>query len=207
MDISQSSSFSRNSTGLLRVMVARTHDDSLHTEKYSKKREQYKLRLKERLEQANVTDSSHFKTTFTTIEIREYPIILGDNPSVSQGAPLTIGWEHWNVVKWDFDEYEETRPARRSYVEMSVPMEMRYNVLERSGYKSGEIMRKVKEIKALKLQRMETTQQLYRSESHEKLEKVQRRLRNFFNCGQKKKEREYLKRSEYLGQLPDTDSD
>jgi len=32
---------------------------------------------------------------FSTAEFRYYPITIGDNPSVSSGIPLTIGWDHW----------------------------------------------------------------------------------------------------------------
>lgn len=34
---------------------------------------------------------------FSTIEIREYPMTVGDNPSVSRGVPVTIEWNYVRV--------------------------------------------------------------------------------------------------------------
>lgn len=48
--------------------------------------------------------------------IYEFPNILGDNPGVSEGAPLTISWKHENknVVAVDYYEYlRQNRPRRR----------------------------------------------------------------------------------------------
>jgi hypothetical protein len=50
------------------------------------------------------------------LEIFEFPNMLGDNPGVSEGAPLTIGWKHESrdVVGIEYYEYfRQTRPRRR----------------------------------------------------------------------------------------------
>jgi hypothetical protein len=33
---------------------------------------------------------------FGRISFREYPIIMGCNPSVGEGVPVTIGWKYFN---------------------------------------------------------------------------------------------------------------
>ena len=46
----------------------------------------------------------------------EFPNILGDNPAVSDGAPLSIGWKHESesVVAVDYYEFlRQNRPRRR----------------------------------------------------------------------------------------------
>lgn len=48
--------------------------------------------------------------------IYEFKNLLGDNPGVSEGAPLTIGWKHEskNVVGVDYYEFlRQSRPRRK----------------------------------------------------------------------------------------------
>jgi hypothetical protein len=52
--------------------------------------------------------------SWNTIEIITHEVILGDNPSVTIGPPLSIGWEVWEKVKLPLEEYEAYRPERRS---------------------------------------------------------------------------------------------
>jgi hypothetical protein len=54
------------------------------------------------------------KVCFDDVHIREYGFILGDNPSVSKGAPLQIDWEYHNEDVIDVDIFEHCRaPVRR----------------------------------------------------------------------------------------------
>lgn len=50
---------------------------------------------------------------FHQIEIIELPIILGDNPSVAKGPPLTVGWDALRRSTFTIDFYETHRPKRR----------------------------------------------------------------------------------------------
>ena len=53
---------------------------------------------------------------FGDLEIYEFPNILGDNPGVSEGAPLSIGWKHEskNIVGVDYYEFlRQNRPRRK----------------------------------------------------------------------------------------------
>lgn len=50
------------------------------------------------------------------LAIYEFPNILGDNPAVGDGAPLTIGWEHESesVVAIEYYEFlRQSRPRRK----------------------------------------------------------------------------------------------
>lgn len=44
--------------------------------------------------------------SFGQIEIREYPRCLGDNPSVTVGPPISMGWKHDQAYRLDLSEYE-----------------------------------------------------------------------------------------------------
>jgi hypothetical protein len=54
---------------------------------------------------------------FSTVEVREHPRILGDNPSVKKGPALSLGWyipDRCRTRRYgSIDEYEKSRPPRR----------------------------------------------------------------------------------------------
>ena len=43
---------------------------------------------------------------FGRIAFREYPIIMGGNPSVSEGVPVELDWHHINEYDVEVDSYE-----------------------------------------------------------------------------------------------------
>jgi hypothetical protein len=53
------------------------------------------------------------KVRFGHLVITEFPIILGDNPAVSAGAPVTIDWTPQNESSFSIMAYEECKPKRR----------------------------------------------------------------------------------------------
>jgi hypothetical protein len=72
--------------------------------------------------------------TFGSLTIHEHPVMLGDNPSVSSGPPLAISWEAQASHFFSVDEYEASRPPRRSKDTMQVPRSMREDWLRSAGY-------------------------------------------------------------------------
>ena len=80
------------------------------------------------------TTSNTKKVTFDSLDVHEHAILLGDNPSVSSGPPLTISWEAQASVHLSIDEYEASRPPRRHKEEMHVPREIREDWLRQAGY-------------------------------------------------------------------------
>ena len=67
------------------------------------------------------------KVAFSSVEIKVYPYILGDNPSVPKGSPLTIDWEPMAVQVYDsVDAYETARGgegyAPRDHFNLLMPM-------------------------------------------------------------------------------------
>uniref|UniRef100_A0A7S4JDC2 Uncharacterized protein n=1 Tax=Odontella aurita TaxID=265563 RepID=A0A7S4JDC2_9STRA len=76
---------------------------------------------------------------FGAVEIREYPRVLGDNPCVSSGPPLALGWEHLSVSSMDLESYESSRPFRCVKDKMAVPHMIRDDWLREAGYSRQEI--------------------------------------------------------------------
>eukprot|EP01083_Nonionella_stella_P055990 147651_1 len=159
-------------------MIIRSTKDANILARERKSKKLYLQRLEQRLKDAG---KESFNVAFDSVEVREYPMILGFNPAVSHGPPLEIDWNHIDEEKWNFESYEETRPIRRTYAEMNMPMELRVEILERNGVLIKDIRSRSKEVKALRIKRLETTQTLYRRKTHERLEKFSRRLKNIFS--------------------------
>ena len=53
------------------------------------------------------------RVSFRNIEVFEHEYIMGDNPSVSGGAPLTISWQLQNSEEFHVDDYETTKLQHR----------------------------------------------------------------------------------------------
>ena len=67
---------------------------------------------------------------FGRLEIHEFPIILGDNPSCSDGAPLTVGWTRVHHMVFDMEYYETYNPSegRRRKDKMKLSVAERYQM-------------------------------------------------------------------------------
>lgn len=92
-------------------------------------------------------DSKHGskrRVSFKNIEIREYPRCLGENPSVSAGPPISIGWRHNQSYVLDLDQYENYKDGtdfeggdscqqssrrRRTSAEFQLPRNLREEIL------------------------------------------------------------------------------
>lgn len=88
---------------------------------------------------------------FSTLEIKTFPLRLGDNPSISSGPPICCAWDAEFTTSFEVDEYEETRPARRETGELRVPKLLRTEWLHAEGYSRGEMMEA--QATALRIQR------------------------------------------------------
>eukprot|EP00934_Nitzschia_sp_Nitz4_P006731 Nitzschia sp. Nitz4//scaffold39_size137210//88015//89107//NITZ4_003210-RA/size137210-processed-gene-0.95-mRNA-1//1//CDS//3329550416//6721//frame0 len=91
------------------------------------------------------------KVFFDEIIIKEYPIILGDNPAVSGGAPISIGWKPLKESVVDVDFYEYCRcPERKSRKKLILSVRRRAGFLLGSGYSLEEIAQATMEVEKTK---------------------------------------------------------
>jgi hypothetical protein len=141
-DVASSSVASECSAEPLGCLKVCTHDESLRRSYHSH------------------SDAQESRSVnFSTIEVRSYPMIMGDAPSVSLGPPLTIDWEHQDVEEYDVSDYEKAKPKKRSKAEMLVPAEVREAWLRDQGYAWSEMEEVRKEINCIKKRRSATISQ------------------------------------------------
>jgi hypothetical protein len=135
--------------------------------------------------------SSHEKiTSFSYIDIREYPMCIGDNPGGSVGTPLSIEWKHVSEVQIGLEEYEDSRPERRSHSALAMGETVRYEILRRSGYTRKDIQSQTKPVNIERAGRKRTLETLNLARLHEFREALSRKTLNVLSFGaRKRKER------------------
>lgn len=83
---------------------------------------------------AGVGKGRRKKVTFGHIEIYEHAIEMGDNPSVSDGAPITIGWSLQSKRAFDISYFETYFPSeerrRNQSLKLSVAQRAKMYVLQ-----------------------------------------------------------------------------
>ena len=87
--------------------------------------------------------------SFTVVEVREYPRILGDSPSVSSGPPISISWKYDEkaTLSVPVEEWERIRDGdRRTKQEIRVPEDIRRAWLIDAGYSGFEMQRVINDI-------------------------------------------------------------
>lgn len=133
--------------------------------------------------------------SFKNVEIREYPITIGDNPSVSGGPPITIDWEPQDEQVEDIDEYESHRPTRRHSAEMAVPKILREDIIRNAGVSPRDLTKCTRDVNISRRQRRRTLETLSNAQMDETIERTKRGLRNAFRKSTKKKEKEMIQRA------------
>ena len=91
---------------------------------------------------------------FGSLTIRSYEVQLGDNPSCSNGAPVSIGWRYNELNPIGIDAYEEwMKDKRRSRSQFHLPRFERESILREHGYSRDQMKKATKEVAKIKKQR------------------------------------------------------
>lgn len=95
--------------------------------------------------------------TFSSVEVRTYNRILGDNPACSGGPPTQLDWEYEVSTNISLDEYEKVRPPLRPKLDLHLtPFMRRYSMHNDFGFSHQEINAACVGIQKIRSQRAHT---------------------------------------------------
>ena len=102
-----------------------------------------------------VASKSRNAVSFSTLEVRYYPIILGDNPEsgATNGAPISISWEYFDVMTIPIDCYELYRKPQKTRCQLIKTPYSRKQLLMRIGFSESSIDKRILEMKIIRKQR------------------------------------------------------
>lgn len=102
------------------------------------------------------------KVSFSTVEVRHYERILGDNPGVSSGPPLSIGWNYYDdrTIQLSVDDYEYYQRPCHDESDMVLSRYERETILEALGYSEKEVAKAIRQNYKLKRNRRQTVNNL-----------------------------------------------
>lgn len=139
--------------------------------------------------------------TFSTISIREFPLVPGDNPSVSRGPPICFAWDFVGENNFDLYDYESVRGTRRTQIQMKIPAQIRSKLLLDNGHRWRDIQSSIKAANISRRQRQQSISRIHADEFDEKMEKLSRGVKKIFKKKKQKKKRQSL---DYTGnEMPD----
>ena len=125
---------------------------------------------------------------FSTITVREYPVMMGENPAVSDGPPLTIDWEYNELPQLEVEAFESVRRVRRKGRNLLLSRKKRENMLRNAGYQDAEIVAGIRHVKKLQALRLQTIANLGGEKVEEALQNVGRRMKGMLKFGSRRKE-------------------
>ncbi|GFH57582.1 hypothetical protein CTEN210_14058 [Chaetoceros tenuissimus] len=107
---------------------------------------------------------------FSTIEIRLFDRTIGDNPSCSDGVPITLDWNYTMLPAKDLQEYEDNRIPKRNKNHLALTKITRKNQMHTHfGYSYKEIEKASKKIEKVKKHREATK---YLSRNTERVQEI-----------------------------------
>lgn len=117
--------------------------------------------------------------SFAQVNIREYERIMGDNPSVTCGPPLSLGWRYVpEATTISIDDYEEGKGSPRQSSEFLVPKVVRERLLkEHADVSRREMVAAVRSIQKEKSKRQQTVVNLPMQKTEERVEGAKRKMK------------------------------
>lgn len=86
------------------------------------------------------------KVHFSTVQIRDYGMTLGDNPACSYGPPVSLDWDYHQYEALDVNEYEFYRAPLRNQRKLGIDCRRRKALLSNAGFSEVDFARSRREV-------------------------------------------------------------
>lgn len=108
------------------------------------------------------------RVRFHSVEIKEYPIVPGDNPACHVGPPLSLSWEATNGMTISLDEFERLRrhERRERLEELMISSVDRSDLLKELGFSRRDIKSASSQASKVRKQRIETSEKEKKREAY-----------------------------------------
>ena len=133
------------------------------------------------------------RCSFSSVDIREHERVAGDNPCVTSGVPLSIGWGYYQHDSISLDDYEFNRGPPRDKIEMMVPAGIRRQMLrDEFDVTIAEINASMREVNVTKRHRRHTVATEHMEGWSEVVQSAKRKFGRFAKKTSTKKEEEKI---------------
>ena len=122
-------------------------------------------------------DMKRKSVRFSSVHLRDYEICIGDNPSVSRGAPIALDWHFQRELEFSLEAFENSEhSAGTNKANPSQPSKHssldRMHVLKKMGYSRADINEATEKAQKIKQQRIQTRRAVERRDKMKKYLKV-----------------------------------
>ena len=136
---------------------------------------------------------SSLSVSFGEVHVREFPVCLGDNPSVTNGVPVTIQWDCSSENSYSVDLYDRTMAQKCNGKAETIPAVQRFCMLRKSGVSQRCIMEAERDAALCKRGRALTMERMHMDAFEGALEAMAKGALNAtFNRRKKKEQRKIL---------------
>ena len=118
--------------------------------------------------------------SFSTVQIHEHRMVLGDNPSVSRGLPVALDSKAIRTINRTIDEFEDESPHRRNKKELRLSNHHRQHLLVQGGHSDESFRRVSEEIHSIKQHRKQILLE-DREEQQNKLQQGEQHKNPFYS--------------------------
>ncbi|KAL7545642.1 hypothetical protein ACHAWF_018327 [Thalassiosira exigua] len=135
-----------------------------------------------------IATSPHASLRFFDVEVREYAVVVSDNPGVRAGVALELGWDYNVLERSHIDNFEEKRSKERSKdfkKEKKLTRLEREKILREYGATQTEIDAAAKRAAIVRNARKKSIETREHDKLHENVENSLNKLKKLFTFGRR----------------------